>query len=195
MSFYKREIYLRKIRGFYDDTGLIKVVTGVRRCGKSSLMATIAEELRARGIDEDHIVFLDLDRRPYRRVKTPERLESLIDEKTPADGTTYLFIDEVQNVDGFEEVVNAFRAEGRYSIFLTGSNSYLLGGELVTKLTGRYLEFEMFPLTFDEWLGMKRFLGKPVSADIVGEFDRFLREGVLIRSNGRTTQRCPVVAG
>ncbi len=177
MRYYKREIYLRKIRGFYDDTGLIKVVTGVRRCGKSSLMATIADELRARGIDEDHIVFLDLDRRPYRRVKTPERLESLIDEKTPADGTTYLFIDEVQNVEGFEEVVNAFRAEGRYSIFLTGSNSYLLGGELVTKLTGRYLEFEMSPLTFDEWLGMKRFLGKPVSADTVAEFDRFLREG------------------
>ena len=177
MRYYKREIYLRKIRGFYDDTGLIKVVTGVRRCGKSCLMATIADELRARGIDEDHIVFLDLDRRPYRRVKTPERLESLIDEKTPADGTTYLFIDEVQNVEGFEEVVNAFRAEGRYSIFLTGSNSYLLGGELVTKLTGRYLEFEMFPLTFDEWLGMKRFLGKPVSADTVAEFDSFLREG------------------
>ena len=177
MRYYKREIYLRKIRGFYDDTGLIKVVTGVRRCGKSSLMATIADELRARGIDEDHIVFLDLDRRPYRRVKTPERLESLIDEKTPAAGMTYLFIDEVQNVEGFEEVVNAFRAEGRYSIFLTGSNSYLLGGELVTKLTGRYLEFEMFPLTFDEWLGMKRFLGKPVSADTVAEFDSFLREG------------------
>ena len=177
MHYYKREIYLRKIRGFYDDTGLIKVVTGVRRCGKSSLMATIADELRGRGVDEDHIVFLDLDRRPYRRVKTPERLESLIEEKTPADGMTYLFIDEIQNVKGFEEVVNAFRAEGRYSIFLTGSNSYLLGGELVTKLTGRYLEFEMFPLTFDEWLGMKRFLGKPVSGDIVGEFDRFLREG------------------
>jgi len=177
MRYFKREVYLRKIRGFYDDTGLIKVVTGVRRCGKSSLMATIADELRERGIDESHIVFLDLDRRPFRNVKTPERLESLIDERSPATGTTYLFIDEVQNVSGFEEVVNAFRSEGRHSIFLTSSNSYLLGGELVTKLTGRYLEFEMFPLTFDEWLGMKRFLGKPVSGDLVAEFDTFLRDG------------------
>lgn len=177
MSFYKRENYLRKIRGFYDDTGLIKVISGVRRCGKSSLMATIADELRERGEDEAHIVYLDLDRRPFRGVKTPDRLEAIIDERTPASGLTYLFIDEVQNVEGFEEVVNAFREEGRHSIFLTGSNAYLLSGELATKLTGRYLEFEMFPLTFEEYLGMKAFLGKPVSADLVAEFDRYLREG------------------
>lgn len=177
MNLYKRENYLRKIRGFQDDAGLIKVITGVRRCGKSSLMATIADELRARGVDEAHIVYLDLDRRPFRNVKTSERLEELIDERTPPAGLTYLFIDEVQNVDGFEEVVNAFREEGRHSIFLTGSNAYLLSGELATKLTGRYLEFEMFPLTFEEWLGMKAFLGKPVSPDLVEEFDRYLREG------------------
>lgn len=177
MRCFKREIYLRKIRGFYDDTDLIKVVTGVRRCGKSSLMSTIADELRDRGVDQAHVVFLDLDRRPYRNVKTPDRLESLIAEKSPPSGTTYLFIDEVQNVKGFEEVVNAFRTEGRHSIFLTGSNSYLLSGELVTKLTGRYVEFEMFPLTFDEWLGMKSFFGKPVSASATEEFDRFLRDG------------------
>ena len=177
MSFYKRENYLRKIRGFYDDAGLIKVISGVRRCGKSSLMATIAEELRERGVDEAHIVYLDLDRRPFRGVKTPDRLEAIVDERTPASGLTYLFIDEVQNVEGFEEVVNAFREEGRHSIFLTGSNAYLLSGELATKLTGRYLEFEMFPLTFEEYLGMKAFLGKPVSADLVAEFDRYLREG------------------
>ena len=177
MSFYKRENYLRKIRGFYDDAGLIKVISGVRRCGKSSLMATIADELRERGTDEAHIVYLDLDRRPFRGVKTPDRLEAIIDERTPASGLTYLFIDEVQNVEGFEEVVNAFREEGRHSIFLTGSNAYLLSGELATKLTGRYLEFEMFPLTFEEYLGMKAFLGKTVSADLVAEFDRYLREG------------------
>ena len=177
MNLYKRENYLRKIRGFQDDAGLIKVITGVRRCGKSSLMATIADELRERGVDEEHIVYLDLDRRPFRNVKMPERLERLIDERTPPSGLTYLFIDEVQNVDGFEEVVNAFREEGRHSIFLTGSNAYLLSGELATKLTGRYLEFEMFPLTFEEYLGMKAFLGKPVSPDLVEEFDRYLREG------------------
>lgn len=179
MRCYRRENYLRKIRGFYEDTGLIKVITGVRRCGKSCLMETIADEMRDRGIDDAHIIYLDLDRRPYKNIKTPDRLERLIDEKTPSSGTTYLFIDEIQNVKGFEEVVNAFRVEGRHSIFITGSNSYLLSGELVTKLTGRYLKFEMFPLTFDEFIGMKEFLGKSVSANLVEEFDTYLRNGGL----------------
>ena len=177
MNYYKRENYLRKIRGFYDDMGLIKVITGVRRCGKSCLMGTIAEEMRERGTDDAHIVYLDLDSRPYKNITTPDQLERIIDEKTPSPGTTYLFIDEIQNVKNFEEVINAFRVEGRHSIFITGSNSYLLSGELVTKLTGRYIEFEMFPLTFDEFLGMKEFLGKSISANLVDEFDQYLRDG------------------
>jgi len=177
MSVYKRENYLQKIRGFYHDTSLIKVITGVRRCGKSCLMESIARELRENGIYDSHIVYLDLDSRKYRKIKTADQLESLIDECTPNEGTTYLFIDEVQNVSDFEEVLNAFRGENKHSIFITGSNSYLLSGELVTKLTGRFIEFEMFPLTFDEYLGMKQFLGKGVSPDLVVEFDQFLREG------------------
>lgn len=177
MRYFKRENYLRKIRGFYDDAGLIKVISGVRRCGKSCLMETIVDELRERGVEDSHIVFLDLDRRPFRNVKTSDKLERLIDDRTPESGLVYLFIDEVQNVESFEEILNSFREEGRHSIFITGSNSYLLSGELATKLTGRYLEFEMFPLSFDEYLGMKAFLGKAVSADLVAEFDRYLREG------------------
>ena len=179
MKFYKREKYLRKMRGFYRDTEIIKVVTGVRRCGKSCLMETVADEIKEQGIVDEQIVYLNLDRRPYRSVKTAEALERLIDEKTTSSDVTYLFIDEVQNVEGFEEVLNAFREEGRHSIFITGSNSYLFSGELITKLTGRYLEFEMFPLTFDEYLGMKKFLGKPIADNAVDEFDRFLRDGGL----------------
>lgn len=177
MNIYRRENYLRKIRGFYHDADLIKVITGVRRCGKSCLMESIASELRESGIDDNHIVYLDLDSRKYRKIKTSDQLEKLIDGLTPENGKTYLFIDEVQNVIDFEEVINAFRGEGRHSIFITGSNSYLLSGELVTKLTGRYVEFEMFPLTFDEYLGMKEFLGKAISQDMVGEFDLYLRQG------------------
>ena len=79
----------------------------------------------------------------------------------------YLFIDEIQNVRGFEAVINGFREEEDYSIFITGSNSYLLNGELVTKLTGRYLEFELFTLSFEEYLGMKRFIGKEVQPDLL----------------------------
>ena len=91
-----------------------------------------------------------------------------------SDGTKYLFIDEIQNVKDFEEVVNAFRGSGEYSIFITGSNSYLLSGELATKLTGRYVEFELFPLSFDEYLDMKSFLGKEVNANLLIELNNYL---------------------
>ena len=112
MKLFKRENYLKKIRGFYDATDLIKVITGVRRCGKSSLMLTIAEELVDRGVSEDNIIYIDLDKRGYRNIKSADQLDALIEEKTMnIKGTKYLFIDEVQNVDGFEEVLNGFRSE------------------------------------------------------------------------------------
>ncbi len=174
---FARECYLKKIRGFYRDCEIIKVITGVRRCGKSSLMETIAQELVDSGVASENIVYLDLDKRGYKNIKTADQLEKCIEEHAGAQGIKFLFIDEIQNVKGFEEVVNAFRAECDFSIFITGSNSYLLSGELVTKLTGRYIEFEMFPLNFQEYLGMKRFFGKTVSQNLVEEFDKFLVEG------------------
>ena len=177
MRLFPRENYLKKIRGFYHDDGMIKVITGVRRCGKSCLMQCIAEELRAEGVDDEHIVFFDLDRYGYRSVKTPGQLEALVEPLLAISGTKYLFIDEVQNVEGFEDVLNGFRAEGGFSIFITGSNSYLLSGELATKLTGRYIEFEMQTLDFGEYCQMKRFLGLPIDPNPVAEFDAYILEG------------------
>ena len=177
MKLYKRENYLKKIRGFYHDADMIKVLTGVRRCGKSSLMQTIIEELKELGIPEENLIRIDLDSRQYKDIKTPEQLENIIDEYTDIQGLKYLFIDEIQNVKGFEEVINAFRGEGDYSIFITGSNSYLLSGELITKLTGRYIEFEMMPLSFEEYIDMKKFYGKEVSYNLTDELDRYLIEG------------------
>ena len=160
------------MRGFYHDDGMIKVITGVRRCGKSCLMQSIADELVESGVADDHIIYIDLDSRENRKVKTTDELENLIDTSTPADteGTKYLFIDEIQNVEGFELLINGYRTDGSWSIFITGSNSYLLSGQLVTKLTGRYIEFEVFPLDFAEYIDMKRFLGKPINDLLVGEF-------------------------
>ena len=177
MTLFKRENYLKQIRGFYHSTDIIKVITVIRRCGKSSLMQTIADELIDLGISPQNIVYLNLDKRGFRSIRTQEKLENLIDESSKASGIKYLFIDEIQNVEGFEEVINEFREDGDYSIFITGSNSYLLSGELVTKLTGRYLEFEMYPLTFDEYLGMKSFLNIKVENDIASEFEKFITEG------------------
>ena len=182
MKLYKRENYLKKIRGFYHDTDLIKVISGVRRCGKSCLMQTIADELKASGISSENIFYINLDKRGYKNIKNAEQLEKLIDEICVSKGIKYLFIDEIQNVTGFEEVINSFRENEDFSIFITGSNSYLLSGELVTKLTGRYLEFEVYPLTFDEYLGMKEFFGKQVDSDVNIEFEKYIKEGGFPKS-------------
>ncbi len=182
MVLFIRERYLRRIRGFYHSNDLIKVITGVRRCGKSSLMEMIADELRQEGVAENHIVYLDLDLRKYRSVRTADQLDSLIGKMLPENGTSYLFIDEIQNVAGFEEVINGFREEGNCSIFITGSNSYLLSGELVTKLTGRYIEFEMFPLTFDEYVQMKHFYQIEVDSNPAAELQKYILEGGFPRT-------------
>ncbi len=182
MELFKRENYLKKVRGFYHTTDIIKVITGVRRCGKSSLMQLISEELLASGVTPECIVFLNLDRREYRKIKTADQLDELIAGFRRAGEPMYLFIDEVQNVTEFEEVLNAWREDGGYSIFITGSNSYLLSGELATKLTGRYVEIEMFPLTFDEYLQMKAFYRKPVDANLAAELNSFILEGGFPRA-------------
>ena len=183
MKLYKRENYLKKIRGFYEAEDIIKVITGVRRCGKSSLMQTIAEELISNGISKENIIYIDLDKREFRKIKDADQLEIVIDKKIKnIEGLKYLFIDEVQNVNGFEEVLNGFRNEGEYSIFITGSNSYLLSGELITKLTGRYIEFEMFTLSLEEYIDMKKFYNKTVSSNLLEELSSYILEGGFPRT-------------
>lgn len=182
MKLYVRENYLKKIRAFYHTEDIIKVITGIRRCGKSSLMEMIVDELKSDGISDENIIYLDLDKRGFRKIKTADALEKLIEERGTAQGTKYLFIDEIQNVADFEEVINGFRTDGGWSIFITGSNSYLLSGELVTKLTGRYLEFEMFPLSFEEYEDMKRFYGKPTDPNPMLELNNYILEGGFPRT-------------
>lgn len=175
---YPRELYLKKIRPFYHENDLIKVITGVRRCGKSSLMQLIAKELIKSGVDENNIVYLNLDKRPYRRVKKADQLEDILASKLDSiKGDKYLFIDEIQNVKDFEEVINAFREDDNCSIFITGSNAYLLSGELATKLTGRYLEFNVGTLSFFEYIEMKKFFKKPIDNDLEIELNNYILEG------------------
>lgn len=177
MKIYKRENYLSKIRGFYNDDETIKVIVGIRRCGKSYLLKAIKEELMSDGVQEKDIIYIRLDKRPYKNIKTPEELESLIEESITDNDFKYLFIDEVQNVKGYEEIIDSYRGEGNMSIFITGSNSYLLSGELATKLTGRKIEIEMLPLNFFEYVDMKRFYKKEINSNIYIEFEKYIREG------------------
>ncbi len=178
---YKRESYLNKIRGFYKDD-MIKVISGIRRCGKSFFLKSIIEELLENGINEKDIIYIELDKKGYKDIKTSKQLEKVIDEKIIDEDFKYLFIDEIQNVEDFESLINSYREEGNISIFITGSNSYLLSGELVTKLTGRYIEIEMMTLSFYEYVDMKRFLNKNVNENIYLEFEEYIRNGGFPKS-------------
>lgn len=182
MKLYKREKYLKKIRGFYDACDIIKVITGIRRCGKSSLLEMIKDELVEKGIDKNNIIYINLDKKGYKSIKKSNELEKTIDSKIKSNKINYLFIDEIQNVSDFEEVINAYREEGNFSIFITGSNSYLLSGELITKLTGRYIEFELFPLSFDEYINMKKILKKDINANLLIELNEYIINGGFPRT-------------
>ena len=182
MKLFVREKYLKKIRGFYHSEDIIKVITGVRRCGKSSMMEMIADELRNSNVPESNIIFINLDIREYGKVKTADQLEQVIDQRIQKEGLNYIFIDEIQNVKGFEEVINGFREDGNCSIFITGSNSYLLSGELITKLTGRYIEFEIYTLTFEEYEQMKVFYGYQLDSNPAIELRNFILEGGFPRT-------------
>ena len=135
------------------------------------------QELLEQGVSKDNILYFNLDKKPYINIDTIEKLDLLITENATASGKKYLFIDEIQNVAGFEKIVNAWREEGDFSIFITGSNSYLLSGELATKLTGRYIEFNILPLTFDEYIGAKKYFGMVVASDKMLELRNYILEG------------------
>lgn len=145
-------------------------------------MKTIVDELIERGVSRDNIIYIDLDKRGYKNIKKSNELEEVIDKYSNIDGKKYLFIDEIQNVEGFEEVINGYRSEGGWSIFITGSNSYLLSGELVTKLTGRYIEYEIFPLNFYEYIQMKKYYKINIKNNIVDEFNDFVMFGGFPRT-------------
>ena len=183
MKLFRREKYLSKIRPFYHENDLIKVITGVRRCGKSSILQIISEELIESGVDEKSIIYINLDKKGYKSIRTADQLETIIDELAKdIKGGKYLFVDEIQNVKDFEMLINGYREEGDYSIFITGSNSYLLSGELVTKLTGRYLEFEIYTLSFDEYLDMKSFYKMPIEQNLSIELEKYINEGGFPRT-------------
>jgi predicted AAA+ superfamily ATPase len=160
---------------------MIKVISGIRRCGKSYFLKSIIEELLDNGIPKKDIIYIELDKKIYHDLKTAKQLEKVIDKQIIDKDFKYLFIDEVQNIKGFETLINSYREEN-ISIFITGSNSYLLSGELVTKLTGRYIEIEMMPLSFYEYIDMKKFLNKIVNENIYLEFEEYIRNGGFPKS-------------
>ena len=147
----KREIYLTRIRGFYDSD-LVKILVGIRRCGKSVILKQIMNEIKEKGVQDDHILYINFELVEFEELKDYKKLNYYIKEKIQDDKKYYVFLDEIQNVQKFEVVVNSLRASlENISIFITGSNSKLLSNELSTVL-GRYVLFNIYPLTFKEYI-------------------------------------------
>lgn len=147
----KREMYLKKIRGLYDSE-LIKIIVGVRRSGKSVLLKQIIDELLEKGIQDDHIVYINFEDYDYIEYTDPKKFNQFIKEQIKDKDKYYLLFDEIQNVRDFERVINSFRATLNVSIFVTGSNSKVLSSDLSTYLVGRYVSIKMMPFTFKEYL-------------------------------------------
>lgn len=154
----KREMYLKKIRDSYDSE-LIKIIVGVRRSGKSVLMMQIIEELKLKGIKENHIIYINFEDYDYTDYTNPKKFHQYVKEKIKDKEKYYLFFDEIQNVQDFEKVINSFRATMNVSIFITGSNSRVLSGDLSTYLAGRYINIRMMPFTFSEYMELQKEQG------------------------------------
>ena len=148
----KREFYLSRIRGFYDSN-LVKILVGIRRCGKSVILNQIMDELKERGVESDHVLYINFEFIEYEELQDYKKLNSYIKERIVDEKMYYIFLDEIQNVYGFEKVINSLRASmENISIFITGSNSKLLSDEISTVLSGRYVSFQIFPLNYREFI-------------------------------------------
>lgn len=146
-----RENYLETLKNF-KDKNLIKVITGIRRCGKSTLFSLFGDYLKEIGIDESQIISINLEDGDYRNITNSDLLYEFINEKLNSDKMNYVFIDEVQQVPNFQQAVDWLYVKKNVDLYITGSNAYLLSGELATLLSGRYVQIKMLPLSFKEYV-------------------------------------------
>ncbi|MDD3306421.1 MAG: ATP-binding protein [Acetobacterium sp.] len=153
----KRDLYLTQLVQFKDKP-LIKVVTGVRRCGKSTLLSLFEEHLRNSGVRDDHIIRMNFEAFEFDKITTYAHLYNYIKNKmTIPNKKYYIILDEVQQVESWEKAINSFLVDSNVDIYITGSNAYLLSSELSTLLSGRYVEIKMLPLSFKEYLDFTDF--------------------------------------
>lgn len=165
----KRETYLQQIRPYYE-VDLIKVITGVRRSGKSILLETIRDELMENGVREDHVIYLNLEDMDYDYIQTAADLNEDIKGRIRDKEKYYIFLDEIQYIQEFERALASFRASLNVSLFVSGSNSTLLSGELATLLTGRTVEFEILPFSFCEMKEFYELNNRSFSDDLIYDY-------------------------
>ena len=155
---YRTE-YMQRLKAFKDNK-IIKVVTGLRRSGKSTLLEMFRDELLQSGVQPEQIQYINFELMKYDAVRNYKQLYNVVTEKALPDKKNYLFFDEIQQVSGWEKTVNSLSLEYDADIYVTGSNAYLLSSELATLISGRYVEIKMLPLSFKEYYGYYRASGK-----------------------------------
>lgn len=146
----ERTEYIEKIKAWREEK-VIKVVTGIRRCGKSTLLRQYRDYLVSTGVSHEQIIFINFEELEYESLQDYHKLYSYITERLVPDKYTYIFLDEIQKVDSFEKVVDSLYVKNMTDIYITGSNAYMLSGELATLLSGRYVEISMLPFSFAEY--------------------------------------------
>lgn len=169
MERIQREEYLSVLRDFKDKQ-IIKVITGIRRCGKSTLLELFQEYLKESGVEEKQIISINFENADYEELQDRKRLHEYLKSKLVKNKKTYIFLDEIQNVKEFEKTVDSLFINKDVDLYITGSNAYLLSSELATLLTGRYIEIKMLPLSFKEY--MSAFEDK---TDISKKFRNYLQ--------------------
>ena len=165
----KREMYLKKIRPFYH-LDLIKVITGIRRCGKYVLLHQRKQELLAEGIRDDQILYLNFEDYDFSFIQSGKDLHEYVKEQLTEKQKYYLFFDEIQTVSEFERVINSLRMKFDVSIFITGSNGKLLSGELATYLSGRYVSFLVMPFSFREMCEIRKVQPESATEEMLLEY-------------------------
>lgn len=178
-----RELYMKKVCNFINKD-VIKIITGIRRCGKSYLFKLIIQELKKRGVDESNILLIDLELPKYNSIKTREQLDEIVLKFLENhEENVYLLFDEIQNVSEWEKSINSYYKLDNTDIYITGSNSKLMSKEFATLLTGRYVNIEMYPFSFNEFLDYKNELKQPpfitneLNTDLENYFEEYRQYG------------------
>lgn len=174
----KRESYLSQIRPFIDQAELIKVIIGVRRSGKSIMLELIQDELKKKGVSEDKMISINFEDLTYSSLTTATALHDYLKVKIDAiGGRTYIFLDEIQEVSDWEKCVNSLRVNSDADIYITGSNAKMLSGEYATLISGRYVEFSIYPFSFAEYCEARQEDGSKKS--VAEYFNEYVKYGGL----------------
>lgn len=169
-----RKIYMDKILPFVD-TPFIKILTGVRRSGKSTILTMLQKELKNRGVAKSQILSYRFDSLQYEHINTASKLYNEVKQNLEDGKKTYVFLDEVQEIENWEKAVNSFMTDFNVDVYVTGSNSRMMSSEISTYLTGRYVSFHVYPLSFNEYLEFRKSYTN--IDDIYKEFRRYIRLG------------------